>query len=116
MPESVLEKWAFYFKDLPDNKYPEILKQILKDEKEIYMAEEARIKVSLMEKILYSYRGYQRARWDEISRLDYAREQGLAEGMKQTQFEIARKMKGEGIAVVIIERTTALSAEEINKL
>ena len=33
MPETTLEKWAFYFKDLPENKYPEILKQILSDEK-----------------------------------------------------------------------------------
>jgi len=92
------------------------MKQILKDEREINMAEEARIKVSLMEKILYSYRGYQRARWDEISRLDYAHEQGLAEGMNRRQVEIARQLKAEGITVEIIERTTALSAEEIEKL
>jgi len=86
MPENTLEKWAFYFKVyspcriLPENKYPEIMNQILKDEKDIYMAEVARIKVSLMDKFLYSYRSYQRARWDEKSSLSYAREQALAEG------------------------------------
>jgi len=132
MPESILEKWAFYFKDLPENRYPEIMKQILKDEKEIYMAEEARIKVSLMEKFLYSYRSYQRARWDEKSSLDYAREQGLAkgkaegeikgkaegkeEGQKQSQVEIARNMKKLGASADFILQATALTAEEIEKL
>ena len=76
------------------------------------MAEEARIKVSLMEKILYSYRGYQRARWDETSRLDYAREQGLAEG----KVEIARNMKKLGASADFIQQATSLSAEEIDKL
>ena len=111
------------------------MKQILKDEREIFMAEEARIKVSLMEKILYSYRcephwvhSYQRARWDEISRLDYAREQGLAEGitegeikgkaegLKQSQVEIARNMKKLGASADFILQATALTAEEIEKL
>ena len=116
MPESVLEKWAFYFKDLPENKYPEIMKQILKDEREINMAEEARIKVSLMEKLLYSYRSYQRAKWDEISSRNFAREQGIAEGKAEEKIIIARNMKTEGIAADIIERTTSLTAEEIEKL
>jgi len=125
---SILERWAFYFKDLPDNKYPEILDQILKDEKEIRMAEEARVKVSLMEKFLYSYRSYQRARWDEKSSLDYAHEEGLAEGraegraegkaegLQQKQLEIARQLQKEGVSTEIIARATGLSADEIGKL
>ena len=93
LPANILERWAFYFKDLPKNKYPEILDQILIDEKEIRMAEEARIKVSLMEKFLYSYRDYQRARWDEKAFIDYAHEQGLAEG----EAKGVAKGKAEGI-------------------
>ena len=80
------------------------------------MAEEARIKVSRMEKILYSYRSYQRARWDEISRLDYAREQGLAEGKAEEKSEIARNMKNLGASADFIKQATSLSADEIEKL
>lgn len=120
MPANILERWAFYFKDLPGNRYPEILAQILKDEKDIHMAEEARIKVSLMEKFLYSYRSYQRAKWDERSYIDYAREQGLAEGLaegqQQKQLEIARQLVKEGMPAEFIIRVTGLTGDEIGKL
>lgn len=124
LPANTLERWAFYFKDLPQAKYPEILDQILKDEKEIRMAEEARIKLSLMEKFLYTYRSYQRAKWDEKAYIAYARNQGKAEGkaegviegIQQKQLEIAQNMKIEGVAAEIIARATGMTEEEIAKL
>ncbi len=136
MPRSTLGKWAFYFKDLPENRYPVILRQILADEKEIRMAEQGRIKFSLREKFLYAYRSYQRARLDETSSRIYLREkalregrqeglaegieQGLAEGieqgMVQEKLNIARRMKAQQLDAEIISSMTGLSTEAIDGL
>lgn len=80
------------------------------------MAEEARIKVSLMEKFLYTYRSYQRAKWDEKAYISYAREEGKAEGKIETRLEIAQNMKSEGVSSELIVRATGLSEGEIAKL
>ena len=49
---------------------------------------------------------------DRISQLNYARDEGLAEG----KLEIARKMKTAGRPLAEIEQFTGLSPEEIDKI
>ena len=66
------------------------------------------------------YLNRQMAEMDEIGRVRYAREEGLAEGLaqgrEQSAIEIARKMKAAGLASTEIEKFTGLSTEAIEKL
>jgi predicted transposase/invertase (TIGR01784 family) len=127
-PAHALEKWAFYFRDLPKSRYPEIIRGILREEKDIQMAENARIKIGLMEKFMYSYRSYQRARLDERSSRYYLRDkalregreegiaEGKAEGKAEAKSEMIKKLKNEGVSNTIIAHASGLSEEEIEKL
>ena len=48
--------------------------------------------------------------------LDMGREEGMQEGEKKKQKEIAKKMKEKGIDIKIIQDVTSLTEEEIKKL
>ena len=60
------------------------------------------------------------ARMDERGRLEYARDEGFAEGMEQgieqSTIEIARKLKKAGDSIEKIQAVTGLSLEVIGNL
>lgn len=58
----------------------------------------------------------QKARLDEKSMYNMGVEDGIKEGEKNKQKDIAKKMKNQGIDINIIAKTTELTMEEIKKL
>jgi predicted transposase/invertase (TIGR01784 family) len=59
-------------------------------------------------------------KWDNKNVLDYAKEEGVQEGMEKGEhkkaLDIARELKKEGLAIEFIAKTTKFSIEEIEKL
>ena len=53
---------------------------------------------------------------DKQAQLNYARSQGLEEGLAKGKLETARKLKAEGIAIDVIAKCTGLTEEQIAKL
>ena len=58
------------------------------------------------------YDGEKMKEWENNSRLEYAKKQGLKEG----QIRIAKKLKDMGMDIMDISDATGLSIEEIQKL
>lgn len=120
MPNGTLARWAFYFKDLPQNRHPKILEQIFAEEKEINMAEQARKNITFREKFIYAYRSYQRAKMDETSSRMYLHDKDIKEGieigMEKGKLEVASRLKSQGIDAEVIAKATLLSIEEIAKI
>lgn len=53
---------------------------------------------------------------DYISGMNYAKRQGLEEGKKKSQLEVAKKMKSKNMNIDTIIELTGLSKEEIEQL
>lgn len=53
---------------------------------------------------------------DYISGMNYAKRQGLEEGKKESQLEVAKKMKSKNMNIDTIIELTGLSKEEIEQL
>ena len=62
------------------------------------------------------YDGEKMKEWENNSRLEYAKKQGLKEGQSKEKISIAKKMKEEGMSNEVISRLTELSLDEIAKL
>ncbi len=130
------DKIQMYFIQLP-----KFLKQNKKDKKklsqwlyfisqenkeELEMAIEENDKVAKAEKLLKEaladpetreiLRIKDRIRFDREMDLEIATEEGRAEGEKNKQKQIAKKMKAKGMSVKEIEELTELTKEEIEKL
>jgi len=57
-----------------------------------------------------------KALWDEVSRLNSARRDGLAEGLEKGRAQIVRAMAAKGFSVTEIANLTSLSADEVERL
>ena len=53
---------------------------------------------------------------DNLSAIDYAKEEGLAEGKHKKAIETAKKMLANGLSIGIVVKYTGLSIEEIKEL
>jgi predicted transposase/invertase (TIGR01784 family) len=66
------------------------------------------------------YESREKARWDEMSRMREAREDGLAEGeakgKAEGRIEVAKNLLLSGISSDIIAEATGLSLDEIGRL
>jgi predicted transposase/invertase (TIGR01784 family) len=94
-------------------------KEVLKamaDNKEIKEAETKWRKITADDIIRDRALRLEIAELDKNTALKHAREEGLAEGEKNKQIEIARKLLAKEIDIAIIIETTGLSEEEIKEL
>ena len=62
------------------------------------------------------YDGEKMKEWENNSRLEYAKKQGLKEGQSKEQVRIAKKMKDMGMDIKDISDVTGLSIEEVARL
>ena len=53
---------------------------------------------------------------DTYNQIEYARESGSEEGVKQNSFDIAKRMLEKGIDIETISELTGLTAEEVSRL
>lgn len=53
---------------------------------------------------------------EEVLARQEAKEEGIAEGKRENQLEIAKKMKTEGMDIKIISKITELAEDEIRSL
>ena len=118
-------RWLSWLdKDTP----PEMLAKAAKMDEAIMTAEERMVYVTGDEEAIRAYWRRQMALADRIDELNYARDEGLAQGRSEGReaghkegciekaFEIARKMKNAGRPVSEIEEFTGLSSESIKEL
>ena len=113
-----LHRWLTWF---DEKSPPELIEEVLRMDTAIRKAYEVFGFANQQE--LYAWdlkRRQEKAHWDMVSRLNYAREEGEEIGQKKGEenkaLEIARKMKEMGDPVEKISAITGLSFETINGL
>lgn len=121
--ESIIEKWCYFFKYAAETG-PECLKHLIGEDTIIEDAYEQLDRFYWTESELMNYeRELKRVR-DEAAilaqKIDDATEkgiqQGIQQGSKETKFEIARQLLGDGLDRAVIKRCTGLSDEELDSL
>jgi predicted transposase/invertase (TIGR01784 family) len=112
---TALDRWATFLNNAYKYEKNKIPAELLKD-KAVKKAIEKLDVMYLSEKEREYYEAAQKAMRDSAEALRTAKEKGKEEGRKEEKIEIARQLKQEGIAIGIIENSTGLSKEEIEKL
>jgi predicted transposase/invertase (TIGR01784 family) len=112
-----LHRWLQYF----DAKTPDrVVKELLEMDPVLERAQKVMDEIQRDEGLLHAYHMYEMSLSDETSRLNYAMEKGLKQGMKkgvkQEKLEIARKLKTLGLSSEQIVSTTGLSPKRIATL
>ena len=82
----------------------------------ILKAEERLAYLSGDKEAIAMYEMRQKAQWDYNSGINFARREGIAEGINQANLEIAKKMKARGRPLNEIAEDTGLSAEAIETI
>ena len=108
-----LHRWLTWF---DENSPPELVAEVVKMDTAIKLAEEKQVHVLSDEAAERAYEMRQRAIWDWNTTEKLARMEGRAEGIAQTNLEIARKMKNAGKSFNEIAEFTGLSLELIENL
>ncbi len=106
-----LEQWLWLLAEREDK-----LEMAKKENKSIEKAMKIIEEISLDEKEWELYRSRQMAIMDYNVGISTSREEGKAEGKKEKQVEIAKKLLELGIHPDDIEKATGLTKEEIKKL
>ena len=111
-PDSILDGFFYCFKNMKHlEEQPRELEQEIWDQL-FDAAQYARM--NEQEKLAY-IKEMNTAR-DIRNQIEYAKEEGLEQGMAQEKASIAKSLKAEGIDILIISKTTGLTVEEIEKL
>jgi len=104
-----LNRWLVW---LDPGSPPELIEEVVKMDSAIYSANERMVYVTGDEEAIRAYEMRQMALSDYNSSINYAREEGRAEGI----LEIARKMKAAGRPLSEIMEFTGLPAETIEEV
>ena len=108
-----LNRWLTWFNR---DSSAQLLQEVVKMDSAIQTAEERMHHVTQSEDDMRAYTRYMMAECDRTSQLNFARDQGLAEGRLDEKLTIAKNLLSEGFPLEIIQKTTGLSLEEIEKL
>jgi predicted transposase/invertase (TIGR01784 family) len=108
-----LHRWLTYF---DKNSPPELVEEVVNMDTAIRAANDRQVYVSGDEEAIRAYEMRELAEWDWNNSLEYARDEGIAEGMKEGKIEIARKLKAMGIPAEQINEATGLDLQTIEKL
>ncbi len=107
-----LDRWLYVLKNMSQmDKIPVYLRKPI-FEKLFDIA--AYTNLSKEEKTMYD--SSLKYKWDNKNVLDYAVQEGIAQGEHKKALDIARELKKEGLPIEFIIKTTKLSAEEIENL
>jgi len=110
-----LHRWLAWF---DPGSPPELVAEVVKMDNTILKAQERQDHISSDEDALLIYEMRQKAQWDHISEMNYAREEGMKEGLEkgtqEERFRTASNFKKLGVSLEIIAQATGLSVEEID--
>ena len=112
--KSRFEKWLYLLKfadlyhnrDLPEN---------LLEEEGIQMAIDSMRKAYARDEIRELIEAREKAEMDESSKLAYAEEKGLEQGLERGRKEVARRMLAEGFSLEQIQRITQTPPKQLKK-
>ncbi len=107
-----LEKWAFFFKQEGFLDEEEEMQVLLKNDKVMEKAHESYKKFTANDKMLKMYEAREKRIRDEVSNIDYAREQGIDKGIEVT----AVRMLKENVEISFISKVTNISEEKLLEL
>jgi len=108
------EEWCIYMRYRHEDRAAKLIEKISLKEEGIMWAERAALKIDRDYEKAARRMNEIKASMDEAQRIYDARETGLAEGIAQTNREIAKKMKKMGDSVEKIQAITGLPADTIN--
>jgi predicted transposase/invertase (TIGR01784 family) len=111
-----VELWGWFFLYANDKNKKQELKQVCNRLEGIKMAHEILAEVSKNPQEIEQFEAEMRAVSDQLSILEQAKNEGLAEGEHAKAIEVAREMLSDGFSVQQIVKFTKLSIEEIKKL
>ena len=92
------------------------LEEISKGESYMEEAKDKLVHLTEDSQFIGLYDGEKMKEWENNSRLEYAKKQGLKEGQSKEQVRIAKKMKDMGMDIKDISDVTGLSIEEVARL
>jgi len=109
---SQFDKWMYVLKNLHRLQDKPVKLQEKVFEKLFSEAEIAKLNSEDMKAYEESLKAYR----DNYSVIETAKNEGILEGASKREIEIARELKRNGVAVDLIEKTTGLTKEQIEKL
>jgi predicted transposase/invertase (TIGR01784 family) len=116
---SIVEKWAYYFKHAEETT-PEDLEMVIGQDSVIKRAYEELDRFYWKEEELFAYEDALKKDMDyEASmdkKFDEGKAEGLQEGEKKMQVQIAQNMRRQGLSIQNISSATGLSAKEVKKI
>jgi predicted transposase/invertase (TIGR01784 family) len=116
---SMIEKWAYYFKHAQETT-PEDLEMVIGQDSVIKRAYEELDRFYWKEEELFAYEDALKKDMDyEASmdkKFDEGKAEGLQEGEKKMQVQIAQNMLRQGLSIQNISSATGLSAKEVKKI
>jgi predicted transposase/invertase (TIGR01784 family) len=108
-----LNRWMAW---LDGKSPPDLIAEVLKMDSAINAANEKLDLVTMDEEVLRYYHLRQMALSDYTSAIDYAREEGLAEGLEKGREEVARNALAQGASIDFVNKITGLDIETIKQL